>query len=331
VSVLLRQSKVMIWIALSILAVVLFYAYSQYNKYYPGTDNAYVGANIVQISPQVTGPIATLYVKNFAAVKKDQPLFDIDPATFQVAVDEAQSELEVAQQNVKALKNTIKALEALVTQRQSEVTLAEATYKRISELVKRRQISLADGDKSLRDVQVTTSALAEAKDKLQEAIEQLGSGDENNAQIRTAEARLAQAKLNLSYTKVLAPVSGHIANLTAGVGAMVQRGVSLFSIVDSKQWWVDANFKETELQRIRVGQPVTVKLDIYPDHVFHGEVQSISRGSGAAFSIFPAENATGNWVKITQRFPVRVYITDPDPAFPLRIGASAAVEIDTTK
>lgn len=326
-----KQIKILFWLILVILACFGVYFYWLHNKYHPSTDNSYVGTDVIQIAAQVTGPIIKLYVKNFDRVTKGQPLLDIDPKLYQVAVERAQSQLEVTKQNIEALKKQIASSRALVEEKTNDLKLSEQTYNRTMELVKRRLASVAEGDKATRDRAVARSILIAVNNQLQQNIQQLGAANEkDNAQIRAAVAELKQAKLNLSFTHVIAPENGYIVNLTARVGTVVQANQPIFSIVTSKQWWVDANFKETEIGRIRVGQPATIEVDIYPDHVFHGYVQNISRGSGASFSIFPPENATGNWVKVTQRFPVRIYITDPDPNYPLRIGASSLVTVDTT-
>lgn len=145
-----------------------------------------------------------------------------------------------------------------------------------------------------------------------------------------AKTALAKAELDLSYTRVVAPKNGKIANLTLRQGSMVEAGAPLFALVETDEWWVKANFKETELARIHRGQPASIELDMYPGHSFHGEVQSINPASGTAFSLLPPENATGNWVKVTQRFPVKVMIKNPDAAHPLRVGASSQVVIDTS-
>lgn len=331
---LLRQNKLktVMWVAIAIVIVFLVYLYWEYRKLFPSTDNAYIGANIVQVAPQITGPIQKIYVNNFDEVKKGQALFDIDPATFKVALDRATSNLEIAKQSIYAQKKEILSEKAQVQQKESELILAEQTNRRIQELVKRKQLAAVEGDKATRDVKVAKAASLAASEQLHETIEKLGDPDlEDNAEVGAAEAEVARAKLNLDYTHITSPTDGYIVNLTGREGTMVQSGVALFSIVDSHQWWVDANFKETELERIRPGQLAEIVVDIYPDHVFHGYVQNISPGSGAAFSIFPAENATGNWVKVTQRFSVRIYITDPDLAYPLRIGASSNVTINTRK
>jgi membrane fusion protein (multidrug efflux system) len=155
----------------------------------------------------------------------------------------------------------------------------------------------------------------------------LGDPGQQNAAVQAAESRLRQARLDLSHTRVFAPASGTVANLTLRPGSPVQPLAPVFSLVSDSNFWVDANFKETQLDRIRRGQRATVRVDMYPDHPFQETVQSLSGGSGAAFSLLPPENATGNWVKVTQRVPVRVAITNPDPKFPLRVGTTATVRV----
>ena len=154
-------------------------------------------------------------------------------------------------------------------------------------------------------------------------------GGDDNPLIRQAKASLAGAQLALKNTIVHAPASGQLVNVRLRKGNNIAAGMPLFSIVEQQNWWIQANFKETDLARIKVGQPATVKVDIYPHHVFHGVVEALSQSSGAIFSLLPPENATGNWVKVTQRFPVRIRITNLAPAYPLRVGASATVKIDT--
>lgn len=323
-----KLKRLVILIASIIVLFVCIYLYWIYRGLYPSTDNAYVGAHIVQIAAQVEGPIIKLYVKNHQFVKKGVPLFDIDPKPFAAALEKAEAQLDLAKQKVLALEQKVKIAEALVVQRQAELILMQKNFSRIMTLVKKHQASLSEGDEVTSRLAVANSVLNEVKNRLAEAKAELGD-EGNNAELRSAQAELEQAKLNLQYTHVIAPVDGFIMNLTARIGTMVQAGVFQFAIIDNSQWWVDANYKETDLKRVRVGQPAEIEVDIYPDYTFHGIVESISYGSGAAFSIFPAENATGNWVKVTQRFAVRIHITDPNPTFPLRVGASATVTINT--
>jgi membrane fusion protein (multidrug efflux system) len=145
--------------------------------------------------------------------------------------------------------------------------------------------------------------------------------------VQAAAAMVKQAEVDLARTHVVSPTDGVVANFSLQPGSTVMPGVPLFVVISDKDYWVDANFKETELKEIRPGQSATIKSDIYPDHPFHGTVQSLSGGSGTAFSLLPAQNATGNWVKVTQRVPVRIKVDDPDPQHPLRIGTTASVKV----
>jgi len=309
--------------------LVIFAAYLNSVRY-PSTDDAYIQANVIQISPQVSGPIAKLYVENYESVKKGQPLLDIDPAPFIVAVKKAKAQLDYSKQTVAALEETVKSGEAIVTERESELSLAQKDYDRIMVVVKKHLLSQSEGDRVTSRLNVAKATLLSALKQLEQAKAQLGEPGQHNAQIRSAEEELAHAKLDLEHTHITSPANGYVINLSAREGTMLNNGNIAFAVIDSNKWWVDANFKETSLERIRLGQTATIVVDTYPDHDFHGIVEKISRGSGAAFSLFPAENATGNWVKVTQRFTVKIVISDPDPKFPLNVGASSLVTVDTT-
>lgn len=155
--------------------------------------------------------------------------------------------------------------------------------------------------------------------------------DEAQADATVAEAAFEQARLNLKFTQITAPADGTLINFDLRVGSSVAQGVPLFAVVEDHAWWVEANYKETQLERMRAGQSAIIVLDMYPQKKFHGHLVEISRGSGNAFALLPAENANGNWIKVTQRFPVKIMIDDPDPRYPLRIGASVTVTVDTTQ
>jgi membrane fusion protein (multidrug efflux system) len=155
-------------------------------------------------------------------------------------------------------------------------------------------------------------------------------GDTIQAQVQEAQAALNQAQYNLAQATITAPADGTLANFSVRVGDSVSQGISLFALVEQSEFWVDANFKETDLKRIRVGQSATINIDMYPNYIFKGVVESLNPGSGTEFSLLPPENATGNWVKVTQRVPVRILITNTDPRYPLLVGTSAVTRIDTT-
>ncbi len=186
---------------------------------------------------------------------------------------------------------------------QSNLKLAEATAERTNALLKRNVASAQENDNNQASLHAAL------------------------ANVALAQANLSQAELNLSYTSVVAPTSGWVNNVSLREGDVVSANSPLFVLVSDKEFWVDANFKETELEKLHAGQEADVTVDMYPGHIFKGIVESISSSTGAAFSLLPPENATGNWVKVTQRIPVRIRITDPSPDFPLRIGGTATVTV----
>lgn len=199
----------------------------------------------------------------------------------------------------------VKQAEATVEQQNSEYVNAKIQFERQKKLLKTNSTSQANYDTAQSQYMAAAAA------------------------VHAAEAELNQAKLNLSYTQVKAPADGYVSNFSLRPGDMLAQGDAEFALVESDSWWVQANYKETDLNKIRVNQPATIKIDMYPGQTFQGVVESISRGSGAVFSLLPAENATGNWIKVTQRFPVRIHIKNANPKFPLRVGASSVVTIST--
>ena len=313
-----------------IAAIALGTAYYFYeNYYYPSTDDAYVSANIPYIASQINGQVATVDVLDHQAVKKGTVLFTIDPTPFQDSLDQAQGQYLVAQQQYKADQEAIKVAEANLASAQANLVLNQKNTQRMLQLVKAGYASAQDGDQSIANLKSAQASLDGDIASLSEAKENLLT---QASQIKVAEANLNTAKLNLSYTVVTAPVDGIVSDLTLRPGMVVTAGNNLFAMVNSvSEYWVNANYKETQLERIKPGQPATIQLDLYPGIVFKGIVESISAADGTTFSLLPAENATGNWVKITQRFIVKIII--PHSALqeqhPLRVGASAEVSVDT--
>jgi membrane fusion protein, multidrug efflux system len=321
--------KLLAWLVALAVIIIGFLAYWHYTKYHPSTDDAYIQAHIVHIAPQASGPVSAIFVSNYEHIKKGQKLFNIDPAPFQIAVASSKAALRIAIQNMNSAVAGIQTAQAAVVERQSELELAEKNAKRMLVLVKKGQLSKQEGDKVNNALHVAQAALTAAKNTLAERKAALGTQGDQNAEIKAAQANLAKAKLSLSYATVTAPNGGQLINFKTRTGDMLTAGRPLFDIVEDGQWWVMANFKETALERIRPGQRATITTDMYPNHTFIGRVYRVSPGSGAAFSILPPENATGNWVKVTQRFPVKILITHLSKAFPLRMGASADVTINT--
>jgi membrane fusion protein (multidrug efflux system) len=318
------------WLLLLLVLVtgaIFAYRYWRHSVLYASTDNAYVGAHTVEVAAQVSGPVLRVYVRNNQRVGAGAALFDIDPAPYRLAVARAQTQLQLAQQSVEQQIAALAAAKAQLAQREAELVNARSTYARELRLLSQRFVSPQAAENARTQVQTAQAAVAAARASVEQARSALGDTGPNNASVKAAQVAVNQALLDLERTRLVSPDQGKVANLTLRPGDTVEPGVPLFAIIASEEYWVDANFKETEIEGIHPGQAATVELDMYPDHTFHGVVESISGGSGTAFSLLPAQNATGNWVKVTQRVPVRVRLVDPDPRYPLRIGTSGSVEV----
>jgi membrane fusion protein (multidrug efflux system) len=315
---------------LATLTVVLATGWYLWQRtYYPATDDAYLNANVIRVAAQVGGPISRVAVVDQQAVQAGDLLFEIDPAPFDIAVQQAEAQLAQTGSDISAATSAVQSAREQVKQAQAAYDEAVKNAHRVSSLAGKGAVSKADSDHATAQRDSTSAALKAARAALQEAIERRGKTGAGNARTRIARAQLSQAQLNLSYTRVRAPVAGIVSDFDLRPGSTVAAGQTLFALVETKEWWIDANFKETDLHRIHPGQPARITLDMYPDIAFRGEVESLSPASGTAFSLLPPENATGNWVKVTQRFPVRVRLLDPDPKLSLRIGASSSVTINT--
>ena len=341
------------WAALAavILATIVgAFFYWRYTELYPSTENAYTGSNIVRVAPQVAGPVIHVYVETDERVKTGDPLFDIDPTLYRAALRNARAQFDAA---ADSAGTTLWTTQPLPTARWGKLQ-----YPR-DVTVGGQSIGLDEKRKALEDALAAyrkakdaqspeappSQALVDAEKAWQDALHAYNdaaaafSAEQDKAltvttptvQLRAASAGLDKASRDLARTHVTAPSDGVVSNVTIRPGTTVAAGTPLFAIIEGNPWWVDANFKETDLARIRVGQTAKIRLDMYPNTTFEGVVESISAGSGATFSVLPAENATGNWVKVTQRFPVRIRFVDPPEDRPLRVGASAKVTIDTTQ
>ena len=290
------------------------------------TENAYINADVVDVAAQVPGRVIAVYVRDNQQVHKGDPLFDIDPAPYHIALARAQADLAQAMQSAREDDAEVAASRAQVEQTSVDLGNARANYTRARELVARRFLSQQAADDAQTKVEALQAALNEAKAKLTKALSAPSDLDER-ADVLKARADVAQAKLNLGYTHVVAEQDGEITNLSLTPGTLVALGRPLFALIAKNSFHIDANFKETQLSGIHPGQPVDIDIDMYPDHRFHGTVESLSGGTGTAFSLLPPQNATGNWVKIAQRVPVRIKLDKLDPEYPLRIGATATVKV----
>jgi len=291
------------------------------------TDNAYINRPVVSMTAQVSGQVARVAVQDNQQVHRGELLLQIDPRPFEIALAQAEASLALARQGVNQGTAGIQAAAADVQERRSDLAQARADAARAHELAPRGYLSRQDIEKADTRVKSLTAELQAAEARLEQARAQLGRDGDDNVNVKAAQAAVDAARLKLDYTRISAPFDGTVSNLSLQNGSLVQAGLPLFALIGDHEVWVDANFKETQFKRLRPGQQAEIRADMYPGHVFHGVVQSISGGSGTAFSLLPPQNATGNWVKVTQRVPVKIVITDADPKLPLRIGTSADARV----
>jgi membrane fusion protein (multidrug efflux system) len=301
---------------------------------YESTDDAYVQSARVAISSNVAGRVLELPVHDNQAVKKGDVLFRLDDAPFRIAVEEAEAQLATARLQIDSMKATYR-------QRQSDLKAAEDTLAFQQHEFERQQRLLASGIASQLQVDRAQHALDDARTAVSGAQQQINAvaaslgGNPNIAvdrhpTVQQAQALLDRAKLNLSYTVVTAPSAGVVTRVEQlQVGTYITASEPVFALVSTGDIWIEANFKEDQLTHLRVGQLATVEVDSYPGKTFRARVASVSPGTGSQFSVLPPENATGNWVKVVQRLPVRIELEQPDPALPLHAGLSATVSVDT--
>lgn len=318
-----------------------------FSRHFEHTDNAYVQANVVQVTPQVAGTVVAIEADDTDVVKSGQPLIKLDPADARVALDQAEAQLAQTVREARTLFANNATSAAQVALRQADVSRIQGDVARAQDDVNRRAPLVATGAVGREEFNHVVAQLNSAKSSLQAgqsalsaAREQLLSSQaltdgvvvQQHPSVLRAAARVREAYLALRRADLVAPVGGTIAKRSVQVGQRVQAGTPLMSVVTLDQVWVDANFKESQLQRIRLGQPVILVADVYGDKVkYHGTVAGLGAGTGAAFALLPAQNATGNWIKIVQRVPVRVAMNPDDvKAHPLRVGLSMQAEIDVS-
>ncbi len=313
-----------------VLAAWLTAGYLHYDDQFASTEDAYVGADQVQVGPQVSGLIIKAPQHNNQPVHKGDLLFQIDPTPFQAQLDAAHAALKSAQRAQATAEAAVATAKATLTQREAEAQSANDHLHRLAHLSNQRFVSAQDLEDAQSQAKVASAAVAQAKAALHQVQVDAGSPGDTNDRIQAARARIASAEYALSRTQVRAPMSGILANYGIERGQTVAANQSLFSIVATKGVWVDANLKETEVGRVRIGDTARISSDLYPNRVFHGHVIAIAGGSGTAFSLLPPQNATGNWVKVTQRVPVRIQLDDTNPQQRLPIGTSTDIRINLT-
>jgi membrane fusion protein (multidrug efflux system) len=304
---------------------------------FESTDNAFIEGYVMPMASQVPGRVAELLVKDNQAVKQGDVILKIDPRDYEASLAQARADLAAARSRVEQAKAQVNASEAKVAQAQATVVAADAENQRAADDLKRYEsvesravsksaFALAQSQARAAGANVE-AARSQAKAAEAEVALSAAGVVTASAAVQQAEARLRQAELNLSYTQVIAPEDGRVTRRVVEKGAYIQPGQALMAIVP-RQYWVIANFKEIQLTHMRVGQPVEVGVDAYPDRKFKGHVESIQSGAGARFSLFPPENATGNYIKVVQRVPVKILLDDlPGNDLALGPGMSVVPEV----
>jgi membrane fusion protein (multidrug efflux system) len=295
------------------------------------TDDAQVRQDIVSVSPQVNGQVVEVFVRNGARVKRGDVLFRIDPQPYQVALEQAQAQLASAQLQTTVLRTTAAGTGGDITGAEANLAIKRNAFARQQALLKQGFTTKADYEDAMNEVRSAETQLADARARAANASAAVAPGEQ--PQIAQARAAVDKARLDLERTTVRAPMDGVIENADKlQVGQMAVLGVGMVSLVHSTTAWVDANFKEKDVGRMVPGQRATIEVDAYGGQKFDAHVQSIGAGTGSEFSLLPAQNANGNWVKVTQRVPVRIAFNGP-PGKPMIAGLSttATVYFDDSK
>lgn len=292
------------------------------------TDDAYVGAQVVPIAARVGGRVSSVAVWEGQAVKRGDVLFRLDAEPYELAVDAARAHLAEAREAAASGAAAVAAAHAETLAQAQLAENATALATRDDALVARGFLSPQAGETARSAARAAQQSTAAAAAHERQARAEAGASGERNAGVQAAEAALAQARLDLAHTVVRAPTDGRIAQLTLRPGATIEAGAPQFALVENARYWVDANFKETDLAQIRVGQRAKVAIDMLPGHSFAGTVSAIGAGAGSAFSLLPPENASGNWVKVTQRVPVRILLDQVNENTPPAVGASATATVE---
>ncbi len=330
----LKRKRTLIGITVVFLiAIALYAAYAiLVLSKYESTENAYVGGNLVMVSPQISGTVMAINADDTQRVRAGSPIVELDPTDTEVALKKAGDQLGAVVSDLSERYAAIGQYQAVIRQREVALALAKSDLARRAPLAASRTVSEETVTHAQQAVRQAQAALEVAQQQLKAVQAGLAGVDiEHHPKVLAAKQAYIQAWIQRQRAQVIAPISGYVAKRSVQVGGRVTPQTPLMSIVPLEHVWVDANFKESSLANIRIGQPVLLESDMYGGRVeYHGKVLGLAAGTGSAFSVLPAQNATGNWIKVVQRLPVRIQI-DPEELHdhPLRVGLSMHVEIDT--
>jgi membrane fusion protein, multidrug efflux system len=300
---------------------------------YATTENAFVKADITQVASEVPGRIADVRVRDHAAVAAGEVLVRLDPEPYRLALAKAEAEIDAARASVEQLKVSLREIRAEATEAENRLAFMQVQAKRQRDLSGRGAASVVAVDQANSNEQEAVDRLAVLQQRIARVEAALGGKPDQPtdryAAVREKQALRDRAALDLAHTELKAPRGGTVVNFRLQLGEQVKAQTPLFALVTDRRPWLEANFKETDLTHVTVGQKATVVLDMHPDITWDAEVESISPATGAEFAILPAQNASGNWVKVVQRLPVRLRLLERSGEPPLRSGMTAYVSIDT--
>lgn len=297
------------------------------------TENAYVKADKIAISTNVPGRVIEVLTSENNKVEAGQMLFRLNPEPFQIALNQATAKLDSIKAEIRELQAIYRQKQAELKVQQSDLAYFKTEYDRQVKLKKRGVVSQSRLDESRRNVNSTKQRILAIRQEISRALARLG-GDlskqiDEHPLVQEAFAERERMALRLSWTQIRSPDSGIVTNISLEPGEFVKAGTPIFSVVATGNIWVEANLKETDLTHVKVGQDTNISIDSYPDRIWRARVESISMATGAEFSLLPPQNATGNWVKVVQRIPIKFKLLDSPYDPPLRAGMSVVVEIDT--
>jgi membrane fusion protein (multidrug efflux system) len=313
-----------------LIALYLYFSGGRYQS----TDDAYTQAATTSISANVAGRVLEIFVRDNQLVKRDAPLYRIDDAPFKIAVSDAQAKLASARLQIASLKSTYRQKQVELHSARDSLSYAQRQFDRNSRLLTSGIASQAQHDQASNALDLARQQVANAEQGIAVALANLnGDADiapERHPLVQQAQAVLDRAQLDLSYTVVKAPTDGIVTRVEQlQVGDYIAASTPVFALVSTADVWIEANFKEPQLAHMQPGQTATVEIDRIPGKQFSAKVVSMSPGTGSQFSMLPAENASGNWVKVVQRIPVRLHLVNLDPGVRLQMGLSANVKVDT--
>jgi membrane fusion protein (multidrug efflux system) len=334
---------------------VSIYLYLRYSATHISTDDAFVDGRMHVIAPKVAGTVKAINIQDNQLVKRSELILEIDPADYEVLVRQAQADLDNQRTTLSEIRDSVDTVKKQMEQitaaleagranlevQQANLELAKVNFQRMEYLLKKEAIAKQQYDNARNGYEVAAAQVRAAEAQVRQLAASLEAQKalikqtearipSQKAQIRQKEAALQLAELNRGYTKIYAPADGYITKRTVEIGNQVQAGQPLMAVVplSQEEVWITANYKETQLKQVKPGQKVAIKVDTYPGHVFYGKVDSVMAGTGAVFSLFPPENATGNYVKVVQRVPVKIVLAKgSDPGHLLRIGMSVVPTI----